>query len=128
MRYLTVAEVLHLHDRIIRTTGGAGGVRDFGALVSAVTQPQMKFERRDLYTKLSDKAAALACSLIANHPFLDGNKRVGHAAMEVFLLLNGCELLASAGESERVIIGVAAGRVSRAEFVRWIREHVEAIR
>jgi death-on-curing protein len=112
MRYLTVREALSLHDRIIRTSGGSSGIRDFGALISAVMQPQMSFEGRDLYPSLPEKAAALAYSLIMNHPFLDGNKRVGHAAMEVFLVFNGYELRASLDDSERIIVSVAAGRAN----------------
>lgn len=69
--------------------GGILGLRDRGSLESAVAQPEMTFDGDDLYPTITDKAAALGYSLIQNHPFLDGNKRAGHATMEVFLLLNG---------------------------------------
>jgi death-on-curing protein len=124
MRYLTVREVLNLHDRIIEASGGSSGIRDFGALISAVTQPQMHFEERDLYPSPAEKAAALAYSLIMNHPFLDGNKRVGHAAMEVFLILNGHEIRASLDESESIIVSVAAGLADRAALANWVRRHL----
>ena len=100
MRYLTVAEVLSLHRLLIAQTGGTAGIRDLGALQSAVTQPQMTFGGDDLYPSLEEKAAALCFSLVANHPFLDGNKRAAHAAMETFLMLNGSELNATVDEQE----------------------------
>jgi death-on-curing protein len=91
MRYLTLGEVVALHDAIITRTGGASGLRDFGALDSALAQPKATFGGEDLHSTLEDKAAALGFSLAQNHPFVDGNKRVAHAAMETFLMLNGAE-------------------------------------
>lgn len=90
MRYLTLTEVLELHRRIIAQSGGSEGVRDLGALELALAQPRMTFANRELYPTLVEKASALGFSLIQNHPFVDGNKRVGHAAMETFLVLIGC--------------------------------------
>jgi death-on-curing protein len=72
------------------------------------------------------KAAALGHSLIQNHPFVDGNKRIGHAAMEVFLLLNGHEIEASVDDQEKIIIDVASGKVSRIELSEWINKHMVA--
>src|SRR5262245_61394807 len=102
MRYLTLEEVLALHSRIIASSGGGPGLRDRGALESAVAQPQMTFGGADLYVTTARKAAALGHSLISNHPFIDGNKRIGHAAMEVMLLLNGHEIVGSVDEQEAV--------------------------
>ena len=73
-----------------------------------------------------EKAAALGFSLILNHPFVDGNKRIGHAALEVFLVLNGFELRADVDDAEAMILGVAAGTVAREKFVLWIRAHLTA--
>ena len=78
-----------------------------------------------MYPDLVTKAAALGHSLIQNHPFVDGNKRIGHGAMEVFLLLNGHEIDASVDEQEKIIIDVASGKVSRIELGEWLREHME---
>ena len=94
MRYLTVNEVLDIYQHIIQQSGGAIGVRDLGALESAVAQPRATVENRDLYPTVIDKASALGFSIIQNHSFIDGNKRAGHAAMEVFLTLNGFEVCA----------------------------------
>ncbi len=127
MRYLTLGEVLTLHRLIVEQTGSSVAVRDLGALESAIAQPRMTFEGRDLYATLAEKAAALAFSIIRNHPFVDGNKRVGHAAMETFLVLNGQELGASIDESERVVVDVASGKRSREQFLSWVREHLVAL-
>ncbi len=124
MRYLTLSEVLELHRRTLETSGGTGGLRDLGMLESAIAQPRMTFGGSDLYPDLATQAAALCFSLIANHPFVDGNKRVGHAAMETFLLLSGREIDAPVDEQERIILAVAAGHLSRDELTRWVREHL----
>jgi death on curing protein len=124
MRYLTLDEALELHQRVIVQSGGASGVRDLNALESAVAQPQMTFDGAELYSTLPQKAAALSFSLIKNHPFVDGNKRIGHAAMEAFLFLNGYEINASIDDQERVILGLAAGQVGRDELLAWLLVHL----
>src|SRR5215510_4124205 len=101
MRYLTLGEVVVLHRAILERSGGASGIRDLGALESALAQPRATFGGVDLHASLIDKAAVLGFSLALNHAFLDGNKRVAHAAMEVFLVLNGHEIVASVDEQER---------------------------
>lgn len=87
----------------------------------------MTFGSNDLYPIIVEKAAALGFSLIQNHPFVDGNKRVGHAAMEVFLFLNGYEIDAPVDDQERVILDVAASKMSRNDFIDWIREHIRLL-
>jgi death-on-curing protein len=109
MRYLTLGEVLELYHRIIRQSGGSQGIRDLGALESALARPRMTFGNQELYPTVVEKASALGFSLIKNHPFVDGNKRTGHAAMETFLVLNGFELDASVDEQEQIILQVASG-------------------
>lgn len=127
MRYLVLKEVLELHRRIIEQSGGAAGLRDVGLVQLALAQPLMTFGGDELYPTISDKASALGFSLIKNHPFLDGNKRIGHAAMEVFLVLNGHEINASVDEQEQVILGVASGELGRDEFTEWLRAHIVEI-
>ena len=126
MRYLTLSEALELHRRIIGQSGGALGVLNLGGLESALAQPRMTFGGKELYPSVVDKAAALGYSLIQNHPFLDGNKRTGHAAMEVFLFLNGCEIQSSVDEQEKVILQVASGEMDREALTLWLRDHVVA--
>lgn len=126
-RYLKVPEAEQLHQRLIEQTGGSDGLRDRGVLESAVAQPKMSFGGEDLYRGLHEKAAALAYALVQNHPFVDGNKRVGHAAMEVFLLLNGHEIEASVDEQEQLFLGLAAGEIGRTELATWLSSHLIAL-
>ncbi|MDP8246508.1 MAG: type II toxin-antitoxin system death-on-curing family toxin [Candidatus Tritonobacter lacicola] len=123
MRYLSISEVLELHERLIASSGGATGIRDLGALESAVSQPHATFAQQNLYPDMVTKAAALCFSLVMNHPFVDGNKRVGHAAMETFLILNGSEIDCSIDEQERVILDLAAGSLDRDGFTNWVKKH-----
>src|ERR1700722_16891251 len=120
IRYLTLKEVLALHRLVLEQSGGLNGVRDLGGLDSALAQPQMTFGGQELYASLAEKAVALVFSLVCNHPFLDGNKRVGHAAMETFLVLHGWELEADVDEQEQVILRLAAGSMKREEFTAWV--------
>ncbi|MDW7712499.1 MAG: type II toxin-antitoxin system death-on-curing family toxin [Deferrisomatales bacterium] len=104
MRFLSIAEALQVHRAVIDSSGGAAGIRDLPAFESALAQPRATFGGADLYPTVIEKAAALGFSIVRNHPFVDGNKRTGHASMEVFLLLNGFELDASVDEQEDVIV------------------------
>ncbi|NJC96832.1 MAG: type II toxin-antitoxin system death-on-curing family toxin [Anaerolineales bacterium] len=116
MRYLTVGEILKLYSRVMEQSGGGVGNRDLGGLESAVAQPRMTFNGKELYPTIVEKASALGFSLIQNHPFVDGNKRIGHAAMETFLILNGYEISARVDEQEEIILGVSSGNVDRHSF------------
>jgi death-on-curing protein len=122
-----LAEVLKLHGLIIAKSGGSDGLRDLGMLESALGQPRQTFGGEDLYPSLTSKAAALGFSLIMNHPFIDGNKRVGHAATEAVLMLNGFELAAEIDDAEAEILAVAAGQRTRDEFQAWIEKHMRPL-
>jgi death-on-curing protein len=121
VRYLSLAEVLDLHQRVVGRSGGAPLIRDLGALKAAVAQPRLTFEGVDLYPDLAAKSAALCHSLTCDHPFVDGNKRTAHAAMETVLVLNGYELFATVDEHESVMLALAAGTLSRGQLSDWIR-------
>ena len=123
MRYVTLAEVVELHRRLLQATGGAPGIRDLGVLESAVSQPRATFGGVDLYPTLVEKAATLCFAVVQGHPFADGNKRVGHAAMETFLVLNGAEVDAPVDDQERLILDLAVGRISRTQLTDWLRQH-----
>jgi len=125
MRYLTLAEVVEVHDLITRATGGGGGIRDLGALESAIAQPKATFDMNDLYPSLIDKAAVLCLSIVQGHPFVDGNKRTGHAAMSTFLLLNGAEIDASLDDQEQIMLALASGETNRQQFTDWLSTHVK---
>lgn len=120
MNYLTSVQVLFLHSRLIAETGGGSGVRDLGLLEAAVARPQATFAGAELYPTLCAKAAALMYSLISNHPFVDGNKRVGIAAAALFLQRNGRQLVASNQEVERFTLRVAQGQLSVDEIAAWL--------
>lgn len=128
MQFLELEQLLSLHAKVIARSGGSDGVRDMGAVESALAQPQMAFGDTELYPTLAEKAAALGYSLIKNHAFVDGNKRIGHAAMETFLLLNGFEVNASTDEQERIILSLAASEMGRDQFSDWVVAHVTPLR
>jgi len=124
MHYPTVADALEIYRRVMEQTGGLMGIRDIGALESAIAQPRMTFNEKDLYPTTVEKASALGFSLIQNHPFADGNKRTGHALMEAFLVTNGYEIDASIDEQADTILKVAAGEMSREHFTEWLNVHI----
>jgi death-on-curing protein len=121
MKYLTIDQVLAIHLREIARFGGDPGIRDRGLVESAVAQPRSIFGGQSLYPTMDEEAVALAFSLIKNHPFVDGNKRVGAAALLMFLGRNGYTLRASVDEMESAVMKVAAGGLDRAGFVAWVR-------
>lgn len=127
MNYLTAAQVLFIHGRLIAETGGASGLRDLGLLESAVARPQATFGGEDLYPDLYSKTAALMDSLIRNHPFLDGNKRAGITAAGIFLVRNGVRLTATNEEVEQFTLLIAQGGVSIEQIADWFAQHVEPL-
>jgi death-on-curing protein len=124
--YLSLKQIQLLHERQIRAFGGSPGLRDRGGLESAVTRPQMTFGGEDLYPDLAAKAAALMHSLVANHPFVDGNKRVGAITAELFLAINRVQLVASDQEIIATTLGVARGEVSAEALAIWIRQRTRS--
>lgn len=124
MEFLALDDVLELHEEMITVIGGARGVKDSNLLDSALSQPQMTFGGEDFYPTIAEKAVALAFSLIQNHPFNDGNKRAGHAAMLLFLDINGYDFADDLDEQERVILAVAGSTMGREEFTDWVKAHV----
>ena len=117
--FLSVDDVLEIHRRVVETFGGDAGLRDRGLLESAIAMPRSTFDGTDLHTGVAEKAAAYHYHLCANHPFVDGNKRVAVTAAELFLMINGQELPASDDEIVKLTIGVASGRLSKAEVVEF---------
>jgi death-on-curing protein len=127
MRWLQLAEVLELHRRLIDQSGGMAGIRDLGFLEASLAQPRQTYGGIDLYPELIEKAAALGFSLIQNHPLVDGNKRIGHAAMEITLVLNGVELVGSVDSAEAVVLAVAMGELNREAFTNRVKAHQQPI-
>lgn len=123
LRYLTVEQVLFIHMRLIAETGGSPSLRDLALLESAVARPQATFGGEDLYPDLFVKAAALLDSLVRNHPFVDGNKRVGVTAAGLFLRFNNQQLTASNAELEQFALQAARSELDVEEIAAWLRSH-----
>ena len=120
---LSKSQVLFIHDQLIAETGGSPGLRDEGLLDSALNAPFQTFSGKSVYPSLQQKAARLCFGLVKNHPFIDGNKRIGAHAMLVFLALNGVELQHSQEELSDIILMLAAGEIAAEELLRWILSH-----
>ena len=122
--YLSIDQVLLLHQAGIEMFGGSGGLRDRGALESAVARPTMTFGGEDLYPDEASKAAALLHSLVMNHAFVDGNKRIGIAGAELFLRLNGYRLTGDDSELEDLTMSVARGEIDAEALAIWFRQRI----
>jgi death-on-curing protein len=117
VEYITMDEALRIHEALIEAHGGASGVRDLGLLESAILRPQTGY-----YSDLIEEAAALWESLAMNHPFVDGNKRVAYAVVELFLQDNGVDIAPGNKEVETFIYGhLEDGTFTKAEIDAWLR-------
>jgi death on curing protein len=121
--FLTLDDVLALHADLITRYGGSPLVRDVGLLESAVAMPAATFGGERLHASLEEQAGAYLFHLVKNHPFVDGNKRIGLMAMLVFLGLNGRRLEAPDDDLTDVVLGVAEGRITKAEVAVFVRRH-----
>lgn len=124
MKYPSKEQIVFLHQELIRTSGGLNGIRDEGVLDSAVFSPLQSFDDQDLYPGLIDKASRLAFGLISNHPFIDGNKRVGTHAMLLLLYLNDMELAYEDEDLIQIILRIAAGEAEEEDLHDWITGHI----
>lgn len=127
MNYLTLDEIVELHNDALAEHGGLPGIRDEGALSSAAAQPSMAVFGAEQYADIVSKAAALCFSLIKNHCFVDGNKRIGLAALSTFLRKNGYILQATNTGAVQIILQVADSTVSREDLEDWIAEHLATL-
>ncbi len=123
MKMLSKRQVLLLHEQLIRETGGSPALRDEGLLESALSAPFQAFGDTDAYPSLRQKAARLCFGLVKNHPFVDGNKRIGAHVMLIFLALNGVELYYTQEELVEVILRLAAGEADYDALLLWVLEH-----
>ncbi len=119
--WLTKEDVLRAHSRELEIFGGSPGVRDDGALESALGRPLNKWQYEN--AELPELAAAYAFGIVSNHPFVDGNKRAGFVAMLAFLLLNGIEFAPDPLEAAAIFLGIAASEINEAGVTRWIRDN-----
>lgn len=123
MKRLTKTQVIRMHRLLIQETGGSEGIRDKGLLDSALNAPFQTFDGEDVYKTIQAKAAKLGFFLINNHPFIDGNKRIGTLAMLVFLEINGIEINCTDDELIKLGLGLADGSVNNKDLLGWIIDH-----
>lgn len=122
-KYLTVKDVLLLHDLAIEAAGGSHGLRDLGLLESALGRPQAAFDGEDLYPTIFLKAGAFLHSLLRNHPFVDGNKRTSMYAAMTFLELNGYQFIAKQKEVVTFALQIENEKLSVEEIAEWLKKH-----
>lgn len=123
MTILSKEQIISLHAQLIKETGGVGGLRDEGLLDSALNAPFQSFGSFEPFPSIQQKAARLGYGLIMNHPFIDGNKRIGAHVMLVFLALNGIELEYTQDELASEILSVASNNSGFEHLLKWIIEH-----
>ena len=122
---LSAGQLVALHGELMKAFGGRRGLRDRAALEAAAARPGMTFDGEDLYPDFAAKVAALMHSLVVNHAFVDGNKRVGAAAAELVVGVNGYRLRAEDFDLEKVTISVAQGELSAEALAIWFRQRLE---
>lgn len=123
MKILTVEQVIALHSRLIQATGGLDGVRDAGLVESSLSSAFSTYFGIEKYPSIEEKAARLCYSLVNNHAFLDGNKRIGVYVMLIFLELNGIVLKQTDEEIVKLGLGVASTELDYHAILEYIRNH-----
>ena len=121
--FLTLDEVLELHSESISRYGGSDGIRDMGLLQSALAMPAASFGGQYLHPDLPAMGAALLFHLVQNHPFVDGNKRIGAAASRVFMLMNDTTFDPPQDDFEQLVLGIAAGQIAKDQATDFFRLH-----
>ncbi len=124
MIYLSVAQIIALHKELIESSGGFDGIRSETLLDLSVNSIRQTFDGVDLYPGLIRKAVRLCFSLILNHAFIDGNKRIGLHAMVITLKLNGFSLKYVEDELINFVLEVASGNKTESELLQWVTEHL----
>ena len=121
---ISLETVIQIHDILLEKHGGSTGIRDKELLESAINRPFQSFDNKDLYPNSIDKSAAILESIVNNHPFIDGNKRVGYTLMRLMLLEAGLDIIASQDEKYDLVISVASGKTNFQKIKNWISERV----
>ena len=123
MIILSKEQIISLHKALIAETGGSNGIRDENLLESAINAPFQTFDNTEAFPSIQQKAARLGYGLIKNHPFIDGNKRIGTHVMLVFLALNKIDLDYTQAELSDTILKIAAGKYTFNDLLKWILDH-----
>lgn len=127
MKYLGYHQALWIYRRIVEETGGSPGIREEGLLRSALARPQATFGGQDLYPTLFEKASALAESLVRNHPFVDGNKRMALTCLRVMLRLNGYQVVASQEAKAHLIERIVLKELTVQDVAQWLSKHTRRL-
>ncbi|MFN2502204.1 MAG: type II toxin-antitoxin system death-on-curing family toxin [Pyrinomonadaceae bacterium] len=126
MKWLRIDAVMAMHRRQIAEHGGDDGLRDRGLLESALARPQ-NIEAYEPDSDIARLATAYAFGIVKNHPFIDGNKRIGLVATRTFLVLNGFQLMASQTDKYFTFLALADGTMSEDDFAAWLRERIKEV-
>lgn len=125
--YLDRSDILQIHLDVIEDSGGGSGIRTEAGIESAVIAPQTVYFGQELYPAITAKAAIVCFEIITQHPFIDGNKRVGHAAMAYFLRMNDYILLADDDEQEKIVLSLAEGNMNLEELTSWVEKNISKL-
>jgi len=116
---------IELNKIIAKASGGSSGLRDKSLLLSAINRPYQTFDGKDLYPSIIDKSAAIFQSIIINHPFIDGNKRMAYAFMKLLLIENGFTIHASEKETYYFVIKASEGKMNFEDIKSWLLHHIK---
>lgn len=126
-QFLTIFEVLEIHENQIKLYGGSFGVRDQGLLMAALAQPEATFDGEFLHPDIYSMAAAYLYHIVQNHPLIDGNKRVATVSALIFLELNDFELDVQEKILEETVISVASSKTSKEELINFFRKYIKKL-
>ncbi len=119
---IKLEEVLKIHKLLIDQFGGSDGVRDVGALNSAINRPFATFDKQELYPEPIEKSAAILESIVTNHPFIDGNKRTGYVLARLLLLKSGLDIYATQNDKYDLVIAVSKGELKFEQIKNWLTQ------
>ncbi|MCX7922109.1 MAG: type II toxin-antitoxin system death-on-curing family toxin [Clostridia bacterium] len=125
MKFLSFENIILFHEKIVKETGGSAGIRDRGLVESALNRAFMTYDGKDLYPNITEKIAVIAHSLISNHGFIDGNKRIGVAVMVILLKMNSIKVSYTQQELIDLGLKIAEGLMREKDILVWINEHIE---